>query len=171
MFMPTIIKAQAGVSDSLAAVLAGLPYVAGLTGMLVNGWHSDRSRERVGHVAVPLVCLSLGLFLAGWFNDSGRVAVLIMVLGVGTFMYAHLPAFWPIPTVFMGAAAAASAFGFINMIGNLGGFVGPSLFGAAAAQKEYARGLYTLAPFPLVSVAIILLIGYLRRDRLQASRT
>jgi nitrate/nitrite transporter NarK len=57
------------------------------------------------------------------------------------------------------------------MIGNLGGFVGPSLFGEAAAQKEYARGLFTLAPFPLVSVAIILFIGYLRRDRLRASRT
>ena len=122
-------------------------------------------------LAVPLVCLSLGLFLAGWFHDSGRVAVWIMVLGVGTFMYAHLPAFWPIPTIFMGAAAAASAIGFINMIGNLGGFVGPSLFGEAAAQKEYARGLYLLAPFPLVSVAIILFIGYLRRDRLRASRT
>jgi sugar phosphate permease len=171
MFMPSIIKAQAGVSDSWAAVLAGLPYAAGLSGMLVNGWHSDRSQERIGHVAVPLTCLSLGLFLAGWFNDSGRAAVLIMVLGVGTFMYAHLPAFWPIPTIFLGAAAAASAIGFINMVGNLGGFVGPRLFGEAAAQKAYARGLHTLAPFPLVSVAIILFIGYLRRDRLRASRT
>jgi hypothetical protein len=57
------------------------------------------------------------------------------------------------------------------MIGNLGGFVGPRLFGEAAAQQAYARGLHTLAPFPLVSVAIILFIGYLRRDRLRASRT
>ena len=94
-----------------------------------------------------------------------------MVLGVGTFMYAHLPAFWPIPIIFMGSAAAASAIGFINMIGNLGGFVGPRLFGEAAAHKEYAQGLHTLAPFPMVSVAIILFIGYLRRDRLRASRT
>jgi hypothetical protein len=139
--------------------------------MLVNGWHSDRSQERIGHVAVPLVCLSLGLFLAGWCHGSGPAAVLVMVLGVGTFMYAHLPAFWPIPTLFLGSAAAASAIGFINMIGNLGGFVGPLLFGEAAAQKAYARGLHTLAPFPLVSVAIILFIGYLRRDRLKASCT
>src|SRR5262249_59636132 len=136
-----------GVSDSWAAVLAGLPYAAGLAGMLVNAWHSDRRQERIGHVAVPLVCLSLGLFLAGWFNDAGPVAVLIMVLGVGTFMYAHLPAFWPIPTIFMGSAAAASAIGFINMIGNLGGFVGPRLFGERAAQKQDVRVLEPLAPF------------------------
>src|SRR5262249_32028812 len=82
MFMPSIIKAQSGLSDTWASVLAGLPYVAGLTGMLINGWHSDRSQERIGHVAVPLVCLSLGLFLAGWFNDSGPIAVVIMILGV-----------------------------------------------------------------------------------------
>jgi hypothetical protein len=30
---------------------------------------------------------------------------------------------------------------------------------------------HTLAPFPLMSVAIILFVGYLRRDRLRASRT
>jgi sugar phosphate permease len=170
MFMPTIIKSQSGLSDTWAAVVAGLPYLAGLIGMLVNGWHSDRTRERIGHVAVPLVCLSTGLFLAGWFNHLGWVAVLIMIFGVGTFMYAHLPAFWPIPTIFMGAVAAAGAIGFINMIGNLGGFVGPTLFGDAAQKKEFARGLFTLAPFPLVSVAIILFVGYLRRDRLAAAR-
>jgi sugar phosphate permease len=171
MFMPTIIKAQSGVSDTWAAVLAGLPYAAGLAGMLVNGWHSDRSQERIGHVVVPLVCLSLGLFLAGWFHNAGPVAVLIMIFGVGTFMYAQLPAFWPIPTIFMGSAAAASAIGFINMMGNLGGFVGPTLFSEAARNEQYAQGLHRLAPFPLVSVAIILFIGYLRRDRLRASRT
>jgi nitrate/nitrite transporter NarK len=66
---------------------------------------------------------------------------------------------------------SSAAIGFINMIGNLGGFVGPRPFGEAAARKEYAQGLHTLAPFPLVSVAIILFIGYLRRDRLRASRT
>lgn len=169
MFMPSIIKSQSGLSATGASVVAGLPYVAGLIGMLVNGWHSDRTGERIGHVAIPLLCLSGALFLAGIFNHHGWVAVLIMILGVGTFMYAHLPAFWPIPSVFLGAAAAASAIGFINMIGNVGGFVGPTLFAEAAEKKEFARGLFLLAPFPLGSVAIILFVGYLRRDRLRAA--
>lgn len=169
MFMPAIIKSQSGLSDRWAAVIAGAPYVTALIGMLLNGYLSDRRQSRIVHVAIPLVCLSAGLFLAGWFNSYGWVAVLIMIFGVGTFMYAHLPAFWPIPTIFMGATAAASAIGFINMIGNLGGFFGPTLFGEAAANKDFARGLFTLAPFPLASVVIILFIGYLRRDRLRAA--
>ncbi|MFM7150406.1 MAG: MFS transporter [Gemmataceae bacterium] len=165
-FMPTIIKEQSGLSSTMASVVAGLPFVAALAGMLVNGWHSDKTQERIFHTAVPLACLSVGLFLASYCNDMGWVAVLIMIFGVGTFMYAHLPAFWPIPSAFLGAVAAAAAIGFINMIGNLGGFVGPVIFGGAAENKEFARGLRLLAPFPLISVAIILFVGYLRRDRL-----
>ena len=51
MFMPSIIKSQSGLSDTWAAVVAALPYLFGLFGMLLNGWHSDRRRERVFHVA------------------------------------------------------------------------------------------------------------------------
>jgi MFS family permease len=167
-FMPKIIKSQAGLDDTWASVVAGLPYLASLVGMLINGWHSDKTRERVGHVAAPLVCLSVGLFLAAWFHDQGWIAVLIMVLGVGTFMYAHLPAFWPLPTIFMGAAGAAAAIGFINMIGNLGGSVGPTVLGSYVEQKKFAEGLFVLSIFPLLSVALILLVGYLRSDRLKA---
>lgn len=170
-FMPTIIKEQSGLSSTWASVVAGLPFVAALAGMLINGWHSDKTQERIFHTATPLVCLSLGLVLAAYCNSMGWVAVLVMIFGVGTFMYAHLPTFWPIPSIFLGAVAAAAAIGFINMIGNLGGFVGPVLFGDAADKKEYARGLLTLAPFPVISVIIILFVGWLRRDRLRASRS
>jgi MFS family permease len=173
MFMPTIIKAQSGLSDRWSAVVAGLPYAAGLVGMLVNGWWSDRRQSRIAHVAAPMVCYSIGLLLASWFHGAGWVAVLIMIFGVGTFMYAHLPAFWPIPTMLMGAAGAASAIGFINMTGNLGGFVGPALVGGVVNQgpEGFSRALFMLAPFPLIAVAIILFVGYLRRDRLRAGRT
>jgi hypothetical protein len=70
------------------------------------------------------------------------------------------------------------------MVGNLGGFVGPAMVGklaepqvnpalalvagapaaSAIAQPNFAAALFRLAPFPLISVAIILFVGYLRRD-------
>ncbi len=59
------------------------------------------------------------MFLAAAFYDTPSIALPILLFGVGFFHYAHLPAFWPIPTLFLGSAAAASAIGFINMIGNL----------------------------------------------------
>jgi hypothetical protein len=74
--------------------------------------------------------LSIGL--TALFDGHGVLPLIVLIVGVGTFMYAHLPAFWPIPTMFLGATAAASAIGFINMLGNLGGYVGPKLMGDKA---------------------------------------
>jgi MFS family permease len=169
--LPKILKSQTGASDLLATVLTGMFYLMALVAMLFNGWHSDRTRERIFHAATPLTCLGLGLVLAGWLDGVWILPALVMILFVGTVMYAHLPAFWPIPTVFLGAVAAASAIGFINMIGNLGGGVGAEIVGQAKQGDSYAPVLFVLAPFPFTAAVIILFVGYLRRDRLRAART
>ena len=170
-FMPAIIEAQTKLPKIWCTVLAGLVYLMALLGVLFNGWHSDRSGERIGHTVVPLTCLSLGILLAAWTDGHGWWPVLILLFCVGPFAMAQLPAFWPIPSMFLGSAAAASAIGFINMIGNLGGSLGPTMVGKAAeGQTTFAPALYRLAPFPLIAVCIILLVGWLRRHTFAAHR-
>lgn len=134
IFMPAIIKSQSGTSNQVASFLATIPFALAFAGMLINGWHSDKTRERIWHVAVPLLVTSAALYVAAALDNIPLAAVLVTMFLVGTFMYAHLPAFWPIPTMFLGATTAASAIGFINMIGNLGGFYGPYLVGASADE-------------------------------------
>jgi MFS transporter, ACS family, tartrate transporter len=166
IFMPKILQSQVkGMSDTMASFIAALPFVMGLVGMLINGWHSDKTRERIGHTIVPLIGLSLSLFLAANLDGYGLAPVFIMIFLVGTFMYAHHPAFWPIPSMFLGATAAASAIGFINMIGNIGGFVGPAMMGGYAKQNKIDDGLIFLSAFPLIAAAIILVVGWTRRQR------
>src|SRR5205085_5870899 len=117
--------------------------------------------ERPWHVAIPFICWSLGLWLTAQTEGRGAVPVAIMIGLVGASMYAHLPAFWPIPSTFLGATAAASAIGFINMIGNLGGFVGPYLVGSlSAGGGGFAVALGRLAPWPLAAAAVVLVVGY-----------
>jgi sugar phosphate permease len=170
-FMPAIIRSQTGVPKVWATVLAGCSYLMALAAMLLNGWHSDRTRERIGHVVVPLTCLSVSIFLAAALDGVWIFSALVMIFLVGTFTYAHLPAFWPLPSTFLGATAAASAIGFINMIGNLGGSLGPILVGQAAeGQTTFALALFRLAPFPLGAVALILVVGFTRRKALAAAR-
>jgi len=171
-FLPTLMKSQSGLEESTAGYVAALPYLFAILGMVFNGWHSDKQRERIWHTVIPLTGLSLGLMAtatAVLFGQGWLAAIFLIVL-VGPCMYAHLPAFWPIPTIFMGAAAAAAAIGFINMLGNLGGSVGPTIFGSFLANKLYAPGLYVLGAFPLGSVAVILFVGWMRRDRIEAAR-
>jgi MFS transporter, ACS family, tartrate transporter len=164
MFMPAIIKSQTGATDRMATFLASIPFLMGFLAMQVNGWHSDWTGERPWHVAIPLAFMGLGILFASWTDGVFLLPALIMMFWVGTCMYAHLPAFWPIPNMFLGATAAASAIGFINMIGNLGGSVGPTLVGGeASGTVGFASALRVLGPWPLVASAIILIVGYLRR--------
>lgn len=163
-FMPAILQSQSGTSDLVASLLSSLPYAMAVVSMLLNGWHSDRTGERLFHVAAPLALLSLALFTAAGLDGHGIWPVLIMVIWVGACVYAHLPAYWTIPTMFLGGATAASAIGFINMIGNLGGFLGPVLVGTAAkGQTSFAPALARIAIFPIIGAVIVLVVGYLRR--------
>ena len=59
-----------GRNDVWASMLASLPYVMALLGMLLNGWHSDRTGERVVHVAVPLACQGIGIAIAAALRRS-----------------------------------------------------------------------------------------------------
>jgi MFS family permease len=165
-FLPSIIKGHAGSSDTAAAWISALFFLVAFLAMQFNGWHSDRKRERFWHVAVPMLMMACGLVLISYLEDYPALALLVLFAIIGTSVYTILPAFWPIPTMFLGATAAASAIGFINMIGNLGASVGPLVVGEAAVKnKDYAVGLFNISIFPFIGAASVFLIAYLRRGR------
>jgi MFS transporter, ACS family, tartrate transporter len=54
----------------------------------------------------------------------------IVLLAVATScVWTFAPTFWALPTSILTSAAAAASIGFINSIGNLGGFAGPYILG------------------------------------------
>ena len=66
--------------------------------------------------------------------------------------------FWSMPTMFLTGTAAASGIAWINSLGNLGGFFGPTMVGwARELSGSYAGGLYALAACALASAIISLL--------------
>ena len=61
------------------------------------------------------------------------------------------------PTMFMTGSAAAAGLAWINSIGNLGGFFGPTIVGwAKHLTGSYAGGLYALALCALLSAVVSL---------------
>src|SRR2546429_1569211 len=40
-----------------------LPAIAGLFGLLINGWHSDKTGERRWHTVIPLGCVGISYLL------------------------------------------------------------------------------------------------------------
>src|ERR1700759_4690047 len=63
--------------------------------------------------------------------------------------------FWAMPSMFLTGTAAAAGIAWINSIGNLGGFFGPTIVGwAKDLTGSFAGGLYALAAFSLLSAIV-----------------
>jgi MFS transporter, ACS family, tartrate transporter len=122
-WIPTFVKRLSGFSNRTITSLLLIPALMGIAGMLINGWHSDRTAERHWHSAIPLVCAGLMFGLLTVFRHEVPLAIACLLLGSG-FLYAYYPAFWAIPTMMLSEAAAAATFGLINSLGQLGGFAG-----------------------------------------------
>jgi MFS transporter, ACS family, tartrate transporter len=122
-WIPTFVKRLSGSSDRWVTTLLVIPALVGIAGMLINGWHSDKTRERRWHTAVPLFTAGLMFGLLMVVRHNVPLAILFLLLGSG-FLYAYYPTFWAIPTLVLSESAAAATFGLINSVGQLGGFAG-----------------------------------------------
>jgi len=127
-WMPTLLKRLTGWSDLHVGWMGAIPFIAGLIGMLVFGWNSDRTGERRWHFAVPQLTAAVGLTMWFFVPHSNTALMLVFTL-IGFGSVAYLPAFWALPSAFLTSAAAAAAVGFINCMASIGGFVGPKIFG------------------------------------------
>jgi ACS family tartrate transporter-like MFS transporter len=158
-WLPTILKRLSGKSDLQVTLLAALPYVAAFVTQQVNGWHSDRTRERRWHAAIPVFLCGLALALAVVYRSNLVVSVGLFVLAGGSF-YGFQPVFWAVPTLFLSESAAAASIGLINSVGNLGGFVGPMAIGYLANRTHsFSPGLLYLVASLFVSGVLMLAVG------------
>src|SRR6478736_8521023 len=121
-WMPTMLQRLTGWTDvQRIGWIGAIPFVAGLIGMLLLGWNSDRTRERRWHFAVPQ--LTAAVALAAWFflpHSSFVLVTVFSLMGFGTTAY--LPSFWALPSSLLSASGAAAAVGFINCTASIGGF-------------------------------------------------
>jgi ACS family tartrate transporter-like MFS transporter len=126
-WLPTVLKSQSGFPDLEVGLFGAIPYVVALIAMLFNGWHSDRSRERRWHAAVPLLIGAAGFLCLISLPSSSQMTVLWF--SMICVLMAFLPTFWAIPTEILSESTAAVAVGSINALASVAGFAGPYAFG------------------------------------------
>lgn len=158
-WLPTILKRLSGKSDLKVTLLAALPYVAAFITQQINGWHSDRTQERRWHAALPVLVSGAALGLAVLSRSSLALSMTLFVVAGGAF-YGFQPVFWAVPTRFLSESAAAASIGFINSVGNLGGFVGPMVMGYLATRTHsFSAGLLYLVASLFASGILMLSVG------------
>jgi ACS family tartrate transporter-like MFS transporter len=155
-FLPTFLETWYGLKLDHIAYLVILPPIFALGAQMLVGYSSDRSGERRLHTAVPIALGALALALTPL--SLGMLPLTMALLIVArTGIKAYQPAFWTLPSTFLTSTAAAGCVGFINSIGNLGGFVGPNVVGQAhKLTGSFQGGIWFLAGLMALSMSIVL---------------
>lgn len=132
--------------------------------MVINSWHSDKTRERRGHVAAVYILSGASLIASVLTRDYFWLSYAFMCLAIpGPF--AALAPFWAIPTETMPASVFGPVIGLVNAVGSLGGFVGPYIVGWLATQYHS-----TAIPFNILGAGLLLaatLAFLLPREKIQ----
>lgn len=153
-WLPQIVKAF-GFTNVQTGFVTAIPYAFGSIAMILWARHSDRTRERVWHVGLPLLLIAVALAASGVVTNPTVTMVMLTVAAIGVFCTFAL--FWTLPTAWLSGTAAAGAIAMINSIGNLAGFGGPYLIGfVKEATGSTSTGLLVLAAMPLIAGILVL---------------
>jgi ACS family tartrate transporter-like MFS transporter len=154
-WFPTMLKRLSGFSDLNVGLLGTLPYLAGFVTMQLNGWHSDKTRERRWHTAVPAFLIAAGLL--GLIVQPRSVPLSLLLFTMVGMGSAYLPALWAVPTEILSQSAAAAAVGMINAVGSVADFAGPYLFGYLNSRTgSFSSGLAAMAVTALAGGLLML---------------
>jgi MFS transporter, ACS family, tartrate transporter len=128
-WMPQIIRSlNPAFSNFEIGLVMTIPFIAALCAMVCWSAHSDRTGERTYHTAIPPIVGGIAIAGAGLVTSPLFAFVLIVIATAG--IYSFYGPFWTLPSLFLAEAAAAVGIAAINSVGNIGGFVGPTLLGA-----------------------------------------
>ena len=162
-FLPEILRKVTGVSAAHVGYLIALAGAAGAVMMIVNGIHSDRTRERRWHVIVPVVLIALLTLLVS-LHLQGWTAAVVLLIVFSVFFAAQAPWVAIVTELFCGERAAL-AIAIVNMFSITGGFLGPYWMGwMREVTGGYAVGLgWLCVPWLMMAAGI----AWVTRPRVQ----
>jgi ACS family tartrate transporter-like MFS transporter len=149
IWLPLILK-EYHLSTLSIGWLAAVPYLFACAGMMAWARYVDQSGRRIVNLSAACLLGAIGL-AAPILSGSLPLALIgfsVALVGVT----AARAIFWVIPTRFLTGVAAAGGLAFINSIGTVGGFVGPSMMGwLREFSGSYVIGLTAVAAMMLAA--------------------
>lgn len=158
LWLPKLLQDVTAAEGFTLSAITALPFIGALAAMVVVGRHSDRTGDRRLHVAACAAATAVGLLLAT--ASQRHTWLLVLGFAIAQMALRSLAAvFWAMPPQLLGGMAAAGGIAFINSIGNLGGFVGPTIIGVVHdATGSYTGGLLVLTGALILEALLVLAI-------------
>ena len=133
-YLPTRIAELLGTGIGLkVGALTSIPWIATVCMLYLVTRHADRKGQQTRYAALMLALAAVGMVGS---TLSGNLVLVIVAFCVAAAGFITVqPLFWTLPTRFLGGAAAASGIAVIGALGNLGGFLAPTV-------KTWAEGYF-----------------------------
>ncbi|MBV8774561.1 MAG: MFS transporter [Deltaproteobacteria bacterium] len=162
LWLPQLLKTFGGLSDLKVGCLSSIPFLVAAVAMVLVAKHSDSTQERRWHLALSAFIGGIALAACAGGRTALFSLVTISIAAAGVSSTAG--PFWTLPSEFLDGAAAAGGIALINSIGNLAGFVGPSVVGLIRQlTHSFAGGLGAMAAAVLIAGIIALALPHQRR--------
>ena len=144
-FLPTQVTAITGQKLGFqASLVTAIPWVFALIGIAFFPGLADRTRKHRPIGTELLLMTAVGIVISGALSGTPVLAIAGLSIAAMGFV-AMQPTFWTLPTEYMTGFVAAAGIGFINSLGNLGGFLAPNLRDYFKEGFGGNAGLYALA--------------------------
>ena len=158
-WLPQIVQSFSGLSNVTVSLISALPYLCASIGMVIVARNSDRTGEHRRHVAYAAFAGAVGLLVGSMAQGYPVAAFLVLCLSA-TGIWSTLGPFWSLPTEFLSGTAAAGGIALINSIGNVGGFVGPTVVGFLKERTQrFESGLLFLSVTLVVAGVLALTLS------------
>lgn len=154
-WLPSIIRKMGALSDLQVGFLNSVPWTISILGMYLAAAGAARWKRPQLWVAGALVVAATGMFLS---TTGGPVFAFVAICFAALGFKSASSLFWPIPQGYLDVRIAAAVIALINSLGNLGGFVAPTVFGRlekATGSVQY--GLYGLAAASILAAGLVFL--------------
>jgi ACS family tartrate transporter-like MFS transporter len=153
LFLPQILD-TGKLSDLEIGFVTSASYAVASVTMILWAGRVDRRGNKVGNLAAACALSAVGFVGSIFLSPSFWVSVLWITVAVSGVNAARA-LFWTIPSRFLSGLAAAGGLAFINSIGTMGGFVGPTIVGFLRDHTgSFAVGQLALGGF-LVAASVL----------------
>ncbi|MDI9947551.1 MFS transporter [Rhodococcus sp. IEGM 1305] len=170
-FLPSIVAGFKKTFDTdfslvTTGLIVAVPFAVGAVAMVLWSRHSDRTGERIWHVAIPTLIGAVSIPIALYMQSPLTTMIAVTVNAVGVFC--ALPVFWYLPSTFLTGAGAAAGIAVVNSVGNTSGFGAPYVTGWLFDATGNSRaGLWVVGAVMLVAVVLVLVL----RSRVTPTRS
>ncbi len=159
-WLPTYLMKVKGLDLKGMALAASLPFAFGAVGCMLAGWVSDRWFRARRKVLVLLCQVLGGLALFGFTRVANPGGFMVLQCVAGFLLFMSVGAIWAMPMVLLPTRLMGSGSGFINMGGQIGGFITNIIIGYVVTLSggDYSAGFNVLFGGLVVS-ALSVLVG------------